>query len=254
MTFWEHLDELRGVIFRSLAIVLALTVAAFVMKDEVFAVVLAPQSADFVLYRFLAKLSALVGAEAPAPFDIRLINTGLAQQFMIHVKTAFCVALICGAPFILHQLFGFVSPALYASERKVSVRILVSGYVMFMVGVLMAYFIIFPLTFRFLGTYQVASDISNLITLESYMSTLIMMCLFMGLMSELPVVLWIASRAGIVDSAMLRRYRRHAIVAILIVAAVITPTSDAFTLLVVSLPIWLLYELSVLITRKPAQQ
>lgn len=250
MTFWEHLDELRGVIFRSLAAVLVLTVAAFVLKDEVFAIVLAPQSADFILYRWLGRLSALAGAESPPPFDITLINTGLAQQFMIHVKTAFCVALICGAPYILHQLFAFVSPALYASERKISVRIFVSGYVMFMAGVAISYFIIFPLTFRFLGTYQVATDIANLITLESYMSTLIMMCLFMGLMSELPVVLWIASRAGIVDSTMLRHYRRHAIVAILIVAAVITPTSDAFTLLVVSLPIWLLYEFSIAITRK----
>ena len=119
---------------------------------------------------------------------------------------------------------------------------------MFLAGVALSYFIIFPLTFRFLGTYQVASDVSNLISLESYMSVLIMLCLFMGLMCELPVLAYIATKAGIIDSGFLKRFRRHAILIILVVCAVITPTSDAFTLLIVSFPIWLLYEASILIS------
>lgn len=249
-TFWDHLDVLRGVLIRILIVVLLLTVVAFVLKDEVFGIVLAPKSPDFVLYRWLSVISAKMGFNVVDTFDVDLINTGLAQQFMIHMKTAFCVGLIVASPYILHQLFGFVSPALYANERKYSVRLLVGGYIMFLFGVALSYFVIFPLTFRFLGTYQVSSEVTNLISLESYMSVLIMLCLFMGIMCELPVLSYIATKAGIYDSGFLKRYRRHAILVILVVCAIITPTSDAFTLLIVSLPIWLLYEASILISRR----
>lgn len=248
-TFWDHLDVLRGVLLRILAVTLLFTVVAFCFKDEVFNIVLAPKSPDFILYRLLAEISMRLGLSATEWFDVPLINTGLAQQFMIHMKTAFCVGLIVASPYILHQLFGFVSPALYANERKYSIRLLVSGYIMFLIGVALSYFVIFPLTFRFLGTYQVSADVTNLISLESYMSVLIMLCLFMGIMCELPVLSYIATKAGIIDSGLLKRYRRHAILVILVVCAIITPTSDAFTLLIVSIPIWLLYEASILISR-----
>ncbi|MDE6379238.1 MAG: twin-arginine translocase subunit TatC [Muribaculaceae bacterium] len=248
-TFWDHLDVLRGVLLRCLAVVLLLTVVAFCLKDEVFGIVLAPKSPDFILYRLLACLALRLGMEPPEWFDVTLINTGLAQQFMIHMKTAFCVGLIVASPFLLHQVFGFISPALYAKERKYSLRLLAGGYIMFLFGVALSYFIIFPLTFRFLGTYQVSEEVTNLISLESYMSVLIMLCIFMGLMCELPVLAYIATKAGIIDSGFLRKFRRHAILAILVICAVITPTSDAFTLLIVSLPIWLLYEASILISR-----
>ncbi|MDE6552300.1 MAG: twin-arginine translocase subunit TatC [Muribaculaceae bacterium] len=250
LTFWDHLDVLRGVILRCLAVVLLFTVIAFCLKEEIFDVVLAPKSPDFILYRLLSELSAHLGFSVVDTFDVALINTGLAQQFMIHMKTAFCVGLIVASPYILHQLFGFVSPALYEKERKYSVRLLAGGYLMFLVGVALSYFIIFPLTFRFLGTYQVSAEVTNLITIESYMSVLIMLCLFMGIMCELPVLSYIATKAGIIDSGFLKKYRRHAILVILVVCAIITPTSDAFTLLIVSLPIWLLYEASILISRK----
>ena len=248
-TFWDHLDVLRGVLLRCLAVVLLLTVAAFCLKDEVFGIVLAPKSPDFILYRVLAKVAGRLGMEPPEWFDVTLINTGLAQQFMIHMKTAFCVGLIAASPFLLHQVFGFISPALYAKERKYSMRLLAGGYIMFLLGVALSYFIIFPLTFRFLGTYQVSAEVANLISLESYMSVLIMLCIFMGLMCELPVLAYIATKAGIIDSGFLRKFRRHAILAILVICAIITPTSDAFTLLIVSLPIWLLYEVSILISK-----
>lgn len=248
-TFWDHLDVLRGVLLRILFVTLLFTVVAFCFKDEVFDVVLAPKSPDFILYRILSDISVRLGMSGTDWFEVRLINTGLAQQFMIHMKTAFCVGLIVASPYILHQLFGFVSPALYSNERKLSLRLLMGGYVMFLIGVALSYFIIFPLTFRFLGTYQVSSEVTNLISLESYMSVLIMLCLFMGIMCELPVISYIATKAGIINSGFLKRYRRHAILVILVVCAIITPTSDAFTLLIVSLPIWLLYEASILISR-----
>ena len=126
-----------------------------------------------------------------------------------------------------------------------------SGYVMFMIGVAVSYLLIFPLIFRFLGTYQVSVDVvANMVTLQSYMSTLMMMSLTMGLVFELPVVIWLLSRMGIVSSGFLRKHRRHAVVIILVIAAVITPTSDIFTLLLVSLPMYMLYEISILISKQ----
>lgn len=243
MTFWDHLDELRGTLLRCLAVTLMATVAAFCLKDPLFEIYLAPGSDSFVSYRFL---SGLVGDTMPA-FHVDLINTGLAGQFMVHLRGALCAGVLVTSPYILYCLFMFISPGLYRSERRAAVMALLPGYLMFIVGVMVSYFIIFPLTFRFLGTYQVASQVTNIISVESYMSTLIVLSLAMGVVFELPVVSAVLARTGLLTSAPMRRYRRHAIVVILIAAAVITPTSDIFTLLAVALPIYLLYEASILI-------
>ena len=122
------------------------------------------------------------------PFSVRLINTGLAQQFIIHMKTALCAGVLCASPYIIYQLFRFVSPALYDNERRYVTQVVGGGYAMFGLGVLISYFLIFPLTFRFLGTYQVSGDVDNLISLESYISTLVMMCLAMGIVFEIPIL------------------------------------------------------------------
>ncbi len=239
MTFWDHLDELRSVIIRILVITVVAAVAAFVMKDEMFAIVLAPRSGDFITYR-------LMGVE---PFLIHLMNTGLTEQFMVHLKTAMYFGVLVASPFIIWQLFCFVSPALYESERKYATTLCLSGYFMFMLGTLLDYFLIFPLTVKFLGTYQVSPDVANMLTLQSYIDTLITMSLVMGIVFELPVVSWLLGRMGIINRSMMRSMRRHAIVAILIIAAIITPTTDAFTLFIVALPIWLLYEMSIVIVK-----
>lgn len=249
LSFWDHLDVLRGSIIRILAIWCVISIVAFLFKDLLFDFVLAPKSQGFITYRVIEDICGRFGMEAPGSFDVSLINTGLAQQFLIHMKTAMCAGVILAAPYALFELFRFVAPALYGNERRFALRIVSSGYVMFLLGVALSYLMIFPLTFRFLGTYQVSESISNMITLDSYMSTLIMMCLCMGAVCELPVVAWLGARAGFVESSMMTRFRRHAIVVILIVAAIITPTSDIVTLLLVSVPIWLLYEISVLIVR-----
>ena len=239
MTFWDHLDELRGVIIRMLLVTMLAAAVAFVIKDELFAVVLAPRTSDFITYR-------LLGVE---PFSIHLMNTGLTEQFMMHLKTAMYVGVLVALPYIIYVLFGFVSPALYDNERKYATVLCTSGYLMFMLGTALNYFLIFPLTVKFLGTYQVSPDVANMLTLQSYMETLLMMNLVMGIVFELPVVSWILGRMGLVNAQMMQSMRRHAVVAILIVAAIITPTTDAFTLFVVALPIWLLYELSIVIVR-----
>lgn len=239
-TFWEHLDVLRGVLLRSLAVVALLAVVAFCFKETLFAVVLAPRSSDFITFRML-------GTE---PFAVSLMNTGLTEQFMIHMKVAAYAGLLFASPYIIYELFRFVSPALYRVERKRTVQVVGASVTMFLLGTLVNYFLIFPLTVRFLGTYQVSADVTNMLTLQSYMDTLIGMSLVMGVVFELPVVSWMLSRFGILDGKVMRQYRRHAVVAILAVSAIITPTADAFTMLIVALPIWLLYEVSILIVRK----
>ncbi len=250
MTFWDHLDVLRGALLRIAAVVVVFGMVAFFFKEELFDVVLAPKDAGFITYRWLERMAAMFHGDIGDYFSVRLINTGLAQQFLIHVKTAMCAGVLCASPYILYQLFRFVSPALYSDERRYAVRVIGSSYLMFIIGVLVSYYLIFPLTFRFLGTYQVASDVENMISLESYMSTLIMMCLSMGIVFEMPVLSWLFGKLGFLSAPFMRQYRRHAIVIILIVAAVITPTSDIFTLLVVSLPMWLLYEVSILLVAR----
>lgn len=250
LSFWEHLDVLRTAIVKTIVVWSIFSIIAFIFKEQLFDFVLAPKSPDFLSYRVLNEICTRFGFDVPAQFHVQLINTGLAQQFIIHMKTALCAGFILAAPFALYQIFSFISPGLYHNERKYVTRVIISGYLMFLIGVVISYFVIFPLTFQFLGTYQVADDVINMISLDSYMSTLIIMCLCMGIIFELPVIAWLLAKMGLISAPAMTRYRRHSIVVILLVAAIITPTSDIFTLTIVSLPIWLLYEISVLIVKK----
>lgn len=244
LTFWEHLDVLRACLIKIIAATAASGVAAFFFKEQLFDIVLAPSRSSFVTYR-------LMGAE---PFALHLINTGLTEQFMIHLKVAMMAGVVCVSPYILYVLFGFISPALYTNERRAGVKVVTAGYAMFIVGMAVNYLLIFPLTVRFLGTYQVSADIDNMLTVSSYIDTMVMMTLMFGIVFELPVVCWILAAMGLLRRQWMTRFRRHAIVAILIVAAAITPTADVFTLLMVALPIWALYEMSILIVRMTEQK
>ena len=239
LTFWDHLDVLRASLIRMAIAVVIFGIVAFCMKEALFSIVLAPCSSDFITYR-------LLGAEA---FHIHLMNTGLTEQFMIHMRTAVYVGLLVASPYILYELFRFVSPGLYENERRYAVWIVGAAYLMFLVGTLINYFVVFPLTVRFLGTYQVSPEVANMLTLQSYMDTMLGMSLVMGVVFELPVVCALMGRMGLLTDHFMAAYRRHAIVAILVVAAIITPTTDVFTLFVVALPIYLLYEISIQIVR-----
>ena len=244
MTFWDHLDVLRGSIIRVLVAAAVMGVGVFFLKDTLFDLVLWPRASDFPTYR-------LLGAE---PFDLHLINTELTEQFMIHMKVSLIVGLMVASPYIIYILFKFISPALYDNERRASVRLVGAAYGMFMVGIVVNYFLIFPLTVRFLGTYSVSSEVETMLTLSSYVNTLLLMCLVFGIVFEIPVIAWLLARFGMLKASWMSTYRRHAIVAILVAAAIITPTADIMTLIVVSLPIWLLYEISIWIvkfTNKP---
>ena len=229
MTFWDHLDVLRSSLIRMGVAVVVFAIAAFLMKETLFSVVLAPRSSDFVTYR-------LLGVDA---FSLHLMNTGLTEQFMIHMRTALYAGLLLASPYILYELFRFVSPGLYQNERRYAVWIVGAAYVMFLVGTLVNYFVVFPLS----------PDVANMLTIQSYVDTLLGMSLVMGVVFELPVVCALLGRIGLINAQLMAGYRRHAIVAILVVAAIITPTTDVFTLFVVALPIYLLYEVSTVIVR-----
>ena len=238
-TFWDHLDVLRASLIRMAIAVVIFGIVAFCMKEALFSIVLAPCSSDFITYRLLGT----------AAFHIHLMNTGLTEQFMIHMRTAIYAGLLVASPYILYELFRFVSPGLYQNERHYAVWIVGAAYLMFIIGTLINYFVVFPLTVRFLGTYQVSPDVANMLTLQSYIDTLLGMSLVMGVVFELPVVCALMGRMGLLTDHFMAEYRRHAVVAILVVAAIITPTTDVFTLFIVALPIYLLYEVSIQIVR-----
>lgn len=245
MDFWDHLDELRSCLLKALAAVVLCAVAAFCCKELLFAIVMAPSRSDFVTYRLFTRLTGV-----SSEFHIDLFNPELAQQFLVHMRVALWMGLLVVSPYVLYLLFHFVAPGLYAHERRYAVSAVGSGYLMFLMGVALNYFIIFPLTFRFLGTYQVSPDVPNRIALTSYVGMLLMLCLVMGVMFELPVLSWLLAKVGVLKAVFMTRYRKHAILVIVILAAVITPTGDAITMSVVALPIYLLYEVSVLVVKR----
>ncbi|MGI6243883.1 MAG: twin-arginine translocase subunit TatC [Prevotella sp.] len=239
LTFWEHLDVLRGYLIRIIVVTLVCFVVAFGCKELLFNVVLAPSQYDFISYR-------LMHAD---PFEIRLVNISLTEQFMIHMRTALYFGILAASPYIIYLLYKFISPALYTKEKRYAFNVVIGGYVMFIIGILVNYFIIFPLTVRFLATYQVSTDIHNMLSLQSYMDTLMMMSLIFGILFEIPIISWLLAIFGVLKAEWMRHYWRQALVIIVVVAAIITPTGDIFTLTIVSLPIWLLYELSIIIVR-----
>ncbi len=250
-SFWEHLDVLRGSLWRIIVVGLLAGVAAFFFKEELFAIIFAPKSSDFITYSLFNDILRVlnISGEEMQEFSITLINTELAQQFITHVRMSIYVGLMAICPYIIYELYRFVSPALYRNERKYTLGVVTSGYVMFILGSLVSYFVIFPLTLRFLGTYQVSAEVANEIVLSSYISMFMMLNVMMGIVFEIPIVGWLLARMGIINAKTLIKYRKHAIVVLLIIAAVITPTADVVTLLLVMCPMYMLYEMTILLIR-----
>lgn len=252
LTFWEHLDELRKVLFRIICAIGILMLAAFCFKDELFGIVLAPKENDFLIYRLFGQIGKalhITGMDV-SDFHVQLINTKLSGQFITHMSVSFYAGILLASPYIIYQLFRFISPALYANEKHYSVRVIVWGYLLFLVGVLFSYFLVFPFTFRFLALYQVSEEVENAILLSSYIDTLTMLSLMLGITFEIPVLTWLFAKLGFLTSAFMRKYRKHALIIALVIAAIITPTSDAITLLLVTAPMFLLYEVSIFIVKR----
>lgn len=248
MSFWAHLDVLRGVLFRCVAAWGIMMVGAFTLKGPLFSLLLAPTRPDFLTWRLLAKCGLLPLNSTLSTLNSQsLISTELTGQFLTHVSISLWTGFIVALPYIIWQLYQFIQPAIGEQQttKKISICFVAVG--LFFAGVLLNYFVIFPFAYRFLIAYQVSQTVVNMISLSSYIGTFLTLSLIMGILFELPLLAWILAYLGLLDAAILRQYRKHAIVLIVILAAVITPTGDAFTLLLVSIPIYLLYELSIAI-------
>ena len=232
------------------------SIVAFCFKEVLFKVLFAPAQSDFVLYRAMCRLSELlrVSSLCPGEFSAQFINIELASQFMTHLSVALWAGLLLAFPYLVYELYAFVAPGLYEQEKHYSALFIGFGTILFVLGVLLNYFIIFPFSFRFLSTYQVEASVVNQISLSSYINTFLLLSLLMGLLFEIPILSFLLAKIGLIDADMLKTYRKHAFVLICIVAAVITPTGDVFTLMLVTLPIYLLYELSIIIVKLSCQE
>lgn len=245
MSFGEHLEVLRRMLWRLALVLFVLMAALFCFKEPVFEILFAPKDCRFITFRAIEQFLQAIGNPFTfEPYQVSLINTELSGQFMAHLSTSFYLAVLLSSPYILLEVFGFILPALYDREKHYAWRVGVLMYLLFLLGVLMNYFVLFPISFRFLGTYQVSADVVNTITLDSYISTFSTLTFMMGLVFQLPLVSWFLGKVGLLTASVMRQYRRHALVGIMILAAIITPP-DLFTLFLVTVPLYLLYEVSI---------
>ncbi|MDR2844369.1 MAG: twin-arginine translocase subunit TatC [Candidatus Symbiothrix sp.] len=249
MSFWEHLEAFRWVLLRIVIALIIFAIASFSCMPWIFdQIILAPAKPDFWLYETLCTLSqkvSFIPAFCDQNFQIDMINIDLTAQFFRHLSTSFWLSLILICPYLLFELWGFISPALYEHERRHVRWVFFFGSIMFFIGCLIGYAVIFPMTLRFLYTYSLSDVIHNHISLDSYLDNFILLIVAMGLVFEMPLLSWLLSQIGILKKSFFRTYRRHAIVVLLIAAALITPTGDPFTLSLVFFPLYALYELSI---------
>lgn len=256
LTFGGHLEVFRRMLFRVIAVTGAIATIVFGFKETTWEVLLAPSEWDFFTFRWLESAMQVIGIDFRfEEYHVNLIATDLSSQFMTHITTAVYLGLLGASPYILYELFRFISPALYENERKYSVQVAGIIYVQFLLGVLMSYFVLFPISFRFLGTYSVSAKVVSNITLDSYISTFVSLTLVMGVVFQLPVVAFFLGKLGVASSWMLSKYRKHALIFIMLVAAIITPP-DLMTLILVTIPLYLLYEVSIRVVKwvEPKEQ
>lgn len=255
MTFWDHLEALRWMLVRVFSALGIFIIGGFAFIPWIFEhVIMAPIDNQFFLYRWLAKMSeqvAIMPDDLTRPFHVSIINIRLSSQFFLHMSLSFWLALLITFPYLVYEVWKFVCPALYENERKSMRFTFVFGTVMFFIGCVVGYSVVFPLTLRFLYNYQLSASISNQLSLDSYMDNFLMLVFMMGIVFELPLVSMLLGKIGILHRGFFSTYRSHAVVALLVVAAFITPSSDPFTLMAVFIPIYILWELSAFLV-KPA--
>jgi len=252
MSFWDHLNELRGVIIKSLIAVFIGAILAFANKDIIFdKIILAPKDPNFITFRALCAFGKLFHFDGlcVGTFSLNLVNLNMAGQFMSHLTISLVAGIVISVPYILWQLWKFISPALYDNEQSYSKNFVFICSTLFMIGVLFSYYLIVPLTINFFATYQVSTSVVNQIALESYISSVTSLCLSMGIVFEMPVLIFFLTKIGVLTPQVIRKYRRHAFVVVMIIAAIITPTADAFSLTIVTLPLYALYEASYFVSK-----
>lgn len=250
LTFGGHLEVFRKMLFRIIVVVILLASIIFCFKSETFQIILAPHKSDFCTFRFIESFLNDISINFHfTEYNIPLINTELSAQFMTHITVSCVLAVLLASPYIVFELFKFITPALYEREKKYSYLVAGVIYFLFIIGLLMSYFVLFPISFQFLATYQVDEEIVNTINLESYISTFTTLTFMMGVVFQLPVFCFVLGKMEFIDSDLLKKYRPYAFIIIMIIAAIVTPP-DLFTLILVTIPIYGLYELSILVLKK----
>lgn len=256
LTFLEHLEELRWHLFRAVVVVLVLTVVAFVSKKIVFGmIILGPSKTDFITFQWLCQLAE--ATQIPSlcitelPFTIQ--SRTLTGQFTMHLMSSFVVGFVVAFPYIFWEIWRFISPALYDTEKSIAKGTTFFVSILFFIGISFGYFVITPLSIQFLGSYTVDDSIINEFDLSSYVNTVIMLVLACGIMFQLPVFAYFFSRLGILHPAIMKQYRKHALIVILFISAVITPP-DVLSQILVTIPVYGLYELSIRISAYVARQ
>lgn len=252
MSFLEHLEVLRWHLVRSAIAIVVLAVFFFFQKDFLFDdVIFAAKSPNFWTYRMLCELSHALNmgdALCISKMEFKIINTDLSGQFTMHMWAAFVAGMVVGFPYILWELWRFIKPALKIGELKYSRGVVLYSSILFILGVSFGYYVIVPLSINFLGTYQISANVENYIAMDSWISTVTTITLAAGIVFELPIVVFFLTKFGILSPAFMRTYRKHAIVVILIAAAVITPSPDVTSQLLVAMPLYILYELSIFVS------
>ena len=252
MTFWDHLTELRGHLVRSLVAIILLAIIAFIYKSFVFnTIILAPKEADFITNQLLCKLGMLINIDyfCVSDFSLKIININMAGQFMTHMYISFMAGVVMAAPYIIYEFWKFVEPALYEHERKNSGGTVLVCSLLFITGVVFSYFLIVPLALNFFGSYHVSEEVSNTISLTSYISTVVTVTISVGVVFELPVVIFFLTKAGLVSIEFLKKNRKYMLVIVLILSALITPP-DVFSQVLVTLPLMVLYEFSIFMAKR----
>lgn len=241
MTFWDHLDELKGTLVHCIVAIFAIAVVGLIFKEQLFAFILAPTRPEFIIYDILGWKGGM-----------DLINTDVSAQFFVHLRASIIAGVILAFPYIVYQVWKFIAPALYDNEIKSVREAMLLSAVLFYIGVLVGYYFVLPVCIQFFMNYTVSDEILNTITISSYMSLFTSMVLLIGIVFEFPAVVLVLSQLGILGKKTLKKGRRYAVIAILVISAFITP-SDPFSMLVLALPLYVLYEFSILICKEKAE-
>lgn len=253
MSFFEHLEVLRWHLVRSAIAVGVFMIIAFAFYDFIFdSIIMGPKHADFWTYRMMCKIGEAFNIDGFCVTEIpgTIINTQMAGQFIMQINSSLLIAMMLGVPYMLYEVWLFIKPALTEIERKSASGFVFYATMLFLLGVCFGYFIVTPLSINFLSNYSISDSISNTITIQSYLSFVSTLSLGCGIVFELPILVYILSKIGILTPQFMRSTRRYAVVVILLIAAIITPTPDVFTMLVVSFPMFMLYEFSILISAR----
>ncbi|MEX1381935.1 twin-arginine translocase subunit TatC [Lutibacter sp.] len=251
MSFLDHVEELRWHLVRSSMAIFFFGTIAFVMKGFIFNTILfAPKDANFLTYRVFCKVSQFFGTEGLCIEDIPFTfqSLAMAEQFSVHIWTSITVGFILAFPFIIWEVWKFISPGLYEKERKSAKSFIIISSFLFFIGVLFGYYVVTPLSVNFLGNYSISDAVERNIKIGSYISLVRSSLLASGFIFELPIIMYFLTKMGLITPDFLRKYRKHALVLVLVLAAVITPP-DIISQIIVAIPILLLYEVSIYISK-----